>query len=38
MESAESTQFKDQLYSTFKEAGLINKLKSTLRRNLLDKL
>lgn len=37
-EVADSMLFRQKLYDTFKESGLLNKLKTTLRTNLLQKL
>jgi isochorismate hydrolase len=37
-EIADSMLFRQKLYDTFKESGLLSKLKTTLRTNLLQKL
>lgn len=37
-EVADSMIFRQKLYETFKDSGLLSKLKTTLRANLLQKL
>jgi hypothetical protein len=37
-EVADSIIFRQKLYETFKDSGLLSKLKTTLRANLLQKL
>jgi len=37
-EVTESILFRQKLYENFKDSGLLSKLKTTLRTNLLDKL
>jgi isochorismate hydrolase len=37
-EIADSMIFRQKMYDTFKESGLLSKLKTTLRTNLLQKL
>ena len=38
MEVADSMLFREKLYQNFKQSGLLSKLKTTLRTNLLQKL